>query len=497
MSSIDSLMPFLNALREVALDVEAYGAGDPDQRFSVHISNEVAKAEKLAVRRDSGRVIPFRASLADVQSIPRLFKVSAPLEDELLQGWLGRIRSLNCLNSQKAAIALLQKMAREQDASSDSHADLIHCAASVLHASYEHILNEHTLAPFFLSLKDLKTSKLGTKSPRHKQARERQVRIQLPNKAPCYCAQCVREDIANTGYSYWRRQHQLPGMLWCQKHGDQLMIARSMQAFDHCPHEVMNSYVDPRVSGCSDEQRSILDKYCRMVSEVLAQAPVIDSAAASEVLGNRARMAHLRISKVGTRKTVSRRLHEVFPLWWLEEVFSRVHWGKNEFISTIDGICSPKATRYTASSLSLVAALLYDRVEEAVADLMAPQRAPRRDLGFNFWASSEMLEAYVTHRGVVSRIAERFSVSPTTAKAGLMKQGLPSFGKGGTEMAAAHMFLHGMPFAQACERYDVSAERLEAILRIGGSRLKAALDEMLQSTWNEFVALEGQHQAIG
>jgi hypothetical protein len=37
-----------------------------------------------------------------------------------------------------------------------------------------------------------------------------------------FCISCLRNDLENSGESYWRRQHQLSGTLFCTKHNEQL-----------------------------------------------------------------------------------------------------------------------------------------------------------------------------------------------------------------------------------------------------------------------------------
>ena len=42
-----------------------------------------------------------------------------------------------------------------------------------------------------------------------------------PPRRSCY--QCVQDDLAELGFAYWRRDHQLPGILVCPKHGKALL----------------------------------------------------------------------------------------------------------------------------------------------------------------------------------------------------------------------------------------------------------------------------------
>lgn len=41
----------------------------------------------------------------------------------------------------------------------------------------------------------------------------------------CYCNECAKEDIANYGYAYWHRKHQLPSVMVCPTHSNPLNYA--------------------------------------------------------------------------------------------------------------------------------------------------------------------------------------------------------------------------------------------------------------------------------
>lgn len=40
------------------------------------------------------------------------------------------------------------------------------------------------------------------------------------------CEECIREDICSHGFAYWHRQHQLPGVFTCQRHGVTLVQSK-------------------------------------------------------------------------------------------------------------------------------------------------------------------------------------------------------------------------------------------------------------------------------
>lgn len=97
---------------------------------------------------------------------------------------------------------------------------------------FEDFLERHTLLPYYrpflnpraagklkrlpdrfdLTSKDLPLSAQGGKA----------------NTAPRFCPACMHGDVKTLGQPYWRRNHQIPGVLICHVHGVRLI--------DRCPH---------------------------------------------------------------------------------------------------------------------------------------------------------------------------------------------------------------------------------------------------------------------
>ena len=415
--------------------------------------------------------------LAPDNTLGKRLKVCVPRPDELLQGWQGRMRAINCLSDDAKIDQLIGEMARQQDASMLVEADFAHCAGIILGMSRESLLQNHTLTPFFNVLEGLKLNKPGSKSLKHRQAFERKSPFRLGGKLLHYCPQCAEEDILSAGYSYWRRSHQLPGAIWCSKHGSQLVSASRHDAFKQCPHQIKDSFIDERVHALTQVQTEVLKRYSKIACEILSKTPVIDSLAASAVLGRQAKAENFRISKPGKRTTVSGHLIRLLPIWWLIETSPRVHWVPDKYISTIDGACVPGETRYTATTLSLLAALFYADANEAIAEILKPRECVQgRVRGFDFWASKDVLDEYIAQGGIVNRVAAQLSLPHSTVGLGLLNQGLPGLGKSSSIIMAARAFLAGQSLAEASSENGAPIEELEVLLRAGCSRLKTALD---------------------
>jgi hypothetical protein len=332
------------------------------------------------------------------------------------------------------------------------------------------------LAPFFNALSGLKPSKLGNKSLRHREAYEKQLPYRLGSKHLKYCKVCAAEDNANLGYSYWRSSHQLPGVLWCQEHHHPLSF-QSKTAYLTNPHLLPESDCENQIDTLTQRQIEVIKKYSLIAWKILNHTPVIDSVAASIALGKRAKTNDFRVSKPGKRPTPSTYLIEAFPDWWLLEAYPRAQLKPNSYNWVIDGACSPSATRYTTTTLCLLASIFYEDADAAINELLAPaDRTNSRIKGFDFWASREIFNAYVAHKGVVSKVAEELSLPSSTVGIGLLNQGLPGLGKASYVVKAASTFLNGRSMKNSCKTNNASVEETEALIRAFCSKIKPVIN---------------------
>lgn len=395
--------------------------------------------------------------------------------DELLQGWRTRMAAINCLANDKSIDFLMEKFAGQQTSNIASN-DFVENTSALLGISKEILLQRHTLSPFFNTLEGLRPSILANVSIRHREAYHRNEPFRIGNKHLRYCTECAAKDFSSLGYSYWRCSHQIPGVLWCSEH-DNLLSIQNKIANLKSPHQLSESNKNNELVSLSQDQINILKKYARMAYKIFNYGSSIDSGAASFALGNQARLRNLRISKPGINMTPSTMLLNVLPMWWLEDTFPRVKWIPDKYIYTIDGACSPGASRYTTLTLCLLAALFYDNSEDAIKDFVKP-REIIEERGFEFWGSKEMLAEYISHRGVVSHIAQKLSLPHSTVGLGFLNQGLPGLGKAKPTAQAALDFLNGEPLHQVSTRYRISVEDIEDLIRGGCSKFKSALNEI-------------------
>jgi hypothetical protein len=487
MDEAAKVLEFLSAFQHLAWDPEIYGQSSEtlDNRFKSLVQSELSSK---ATNSKGGHKIQTSVTFAifgsssnnldsvkGIETTSNKLKVCQLQQDEMLLGWRSRMCMINCLPDDRSIDRLIAQMAGQQKPNLEG-LDFVENVSAILGISKEVLLQKHSLSTFFNALEGLRQSKIANKSIKHRQAYQRYAPYRIGSKTLKYCSACAANDFSKLGYSYWRCSHQMPGVLWCSEH-DNLLSTHNDVANFKGPHQISAPNMDSRIGSFSRDQIKILKRYAQIAYEILNQASTIDSGAASVALGKQAKAKNFRISKPGVKITPSTMLIKVLPKWWLEETFPRVHWISDKYIWTIDGACSPGASRYTSPTLCLLAAMFYENAEEAISEILKP-REIIEERGFEFWASKKIYYEYIAHQGVVSRVAEKLSLPHSTVGLGLLNQGLPGLGKSTATAHAALEFLNGKPLHEASSAFQTSVEDIESLIRAGCAKFKFALNEI-------------------
>jgi len=487
MDETTKILEFFSAFQHFVCDPEIYSQNTDtlDNRFKSLVREELLKSipntsanngiqspVTYAVFGSSHRNFEQANGLAPSGNRLKVCKLQP---DEMLVSWRTRMRSINCLESDASVDQLISKLAGQQKSQLEEY-DFVKNAATLLGMSKEVLVEKHTLSAFFNALEGLRPSKAGIKSNKHREAYQRHAPFRAGGKSLKFCSACAEKDFSKFGYSYWRCSHQIPGVLWCSEHNNLLSIHNNFANLKN-PHQISDHNTNSDILSLPQDQIKILKKYAKMAHEILNLASPIDSGAASVALGKQAKTKNFRVSKPGVKTTPSNMLIKVLPKWWLEETFPRVNWISDKYIWTIDGACSPGASRYTTPTLCLLAALFYENSDEAISEILKP-REITQERGFEFWASKEIYNEYIAHQGVVSRVAEKLSLPHSTVGLGLLNQGLPGLGKASSATYAALDFLNGKTLQEACTTYQAPAEETANLIRAGCSKLAFALNKI-------------------
>lgn len=112
-----------------------------------------------------------------------------------------------------------------------SHLDEFCARTAMTYGSPDDLVRSATVAPYFLRFRPEVVQTQVVDMMRGNTVERLKFILGMPagpSRASIpfsYCADCVREDVAAHGFSYWHRAHQLPGVYVCQKHASAIQIS--------------------------------------------------------------------------------------------------------------------------------------------------------------------------------------------------------------------------------------------------------------------------------
>lgn len=286
-----------------------------------------------------------------------------PLADELVAGQIGRWRLLNRFGSDKQFAAELRRRYAAKGIG-PRDAPLIHVVAGLCGMRAHEYARLHTMLPFtaFTCLDPQRMQGWGP-------ATARLCGKSIPRRAAYLCPNCVAEDRAFWGYSYWRRSHQLPGAFWCQKHIDAPLRAVTESSAFAVPPQ---TWLDSGKTLAHRFPRSMRDQagvstFVQVCQAMLDDGRIHLARGIRLAISARAKEFDLRARKNGNGETLLSDLaRQMFPKAFLVAIFPVLSKKKPaEFFQSIDGIVLENGESCVPSATALASAILFPSISDA------------------------------------------------------------------------------------------------------------------------------------
>jgi len=410
------------------------------------------------------------------------------MPDELGAGYLIRISKINCYPNKKITIEKLRKsFMRMED---DVNISISILLSRALGISTEQFCRFHTILPALRSV----TSHLPY--VRHGDISQPQLiktntNFLFKNEFKV-CSKCVREDIDYHGFSYYRREHQLPGFDFCSKHSQKLIKSKYENYVS--PDDVNLIQGDEASEQCIDElgheailrYRTILDAFANAETPI-PQLHILD------LLQSRAR-AHgfFWTQRAKNKNMLSDLVINKFPVGWLEGFNIKVT-KKNirTFFPSIDSLLTTSNKLSCGHLYALVLSVLYDNAEDALnASYDCIKQTPRAVTKINrisddVWSDKNLRRVYVDNRGNAKAIASKLGIDHKIVTEKLNKKGMMALGKTNIKAQIAFVdFQGGMGLMESCLKHGVELRTLEQMLRISSSVQAEALQSIVASEFS-------------
>lgn len=309
--------------------------------------------------------------------------IPEPQEDELDIGFLSRIRQLNRIDSEMNTVLGLRHHFTKHSISELGRPRLL---ALATHMSEGNFIARHTLAPFYFGYSK------SLQLPHTELSNIYLARWYGKNKTikkAYFCSICAKRDELILGFSYWRRAHHIPGLVYCSTHGNELSIIKKAQPHIDMPHTFIENQ---RLKNMSPPQdfaiHPVIQRYGSICMELLTnRAPSDLTAVYDRTVAWVTKMKLYDGRNRGKqRPTLADVAAHILPPTWLVENFSGVYSRiERSYGSTLNRIVTRSPT-VSAEHYSLAMTLIscpegVDAAKILVEKIQRNQSMHTKDIG--------------------------------------------------------------------------------------------------------------------
>lgn len=345
--------------------------------------------------------------------------------------------------------------------------------ASISGQTEEAFLKHHSLLPWrdALARRQFSNPKFGVRY-----RAERKMSIRLIRSGAAWCPECAREDVKFHGRAYWRRRHQLPGVMHCDVHDVMLASEAGKAAFLKSPSFFSGDAMAVTSAGTLSDAEKL---YADLLYQIGANSIHLDELTlAARLEKNVGRMGE----SIHRRSEWFAQLISTCSPAFLEEAIPT----SKKSCQTLTDFLSSTVPRKFLSSLPPYLLLLV-LTESSGDDLWSffQNQARRRpvakvnETSLCKLTTLDVLSAYIAEEGNHTRTAQRLQVQTETIRARLLTMGLPAMGK--REFMSARAFLiDGRSFEESVSSSGLDATKFENLVRAMANPFAEVLFAMIE-----------------
>jgi len=408
------------------------------------------------------------------------------ISNEIDRGYLGRFMRLNGRTDTKEFLRSASDLLFP--ANKNKNKLPIEILSNATDLPLKKLICLHTTLPFRRAITGYSPEISHGSQKNHSMLRLSSMRSARPGAY--FCKDCVEEERGNIGFSYWHRDQQIPGLLWCPKHQTSLDFLEDENSYLFSPATSTESQRVINQSKITKLQSSeSITRFIGISQALMERKSPLDSRHVSYALKQRA--IQLKLRNYGGKRNsllLSDLVLKSFNKEWLIKTFPvMVDKIKGTAMSQLDGIFYGKKVSPPVTAFILAATVLYDSAENTLADIITARKKKNKHIDPAYRTrldDTELKNSYIKNRGDHIAVVDDIGRKKHSVTSRLISLGLPNLAdKQNLNQDFLEAFLvQGKSLSETKEMIGVSDKKMEYILRTIGNSYVQVIKEINKNT---------------
>lgn len=301
------------------------------------------------------------------------------------------------------------------------------------------------------------------------------MRVARPGAYCCHA--CIEHDLAKHGRSYWHREHQIPGLLWCPTHGTPLHYMEHERSFLRAPDQLLDEcrlVTEPWLKNTIDNR--FIKNFLAISFELLNRERPFGVKHISGILKKEALLRGLH-SHCGKIKAplLSDAIIDNFGREWLATVMPTLAYKQQgKLLSQMDGVLYLTTSASSTTAYILALSYLFETPEDALIALTHSDETSVKAIrarSMHKIDRHDLKSAYLKAHGSYAKTAKLLKTTYSAICGRLSSMKLPNLdGESWQAMQrfAAAYFVEGKSLSDSVSAGGLEIDVLETFVRVAG-----------------------------
>lgn len=413
-----------------------------------------------------------------------MLNIPTVLPNEIDRSYLGAVMRQNGDNKESAIIAKIALHVGLGD-KTRRQVPAIELLGKIAQTDTQTFVRQHSTLPYRRGITSYFAGLRHGSEDNRNILRDSGMRVARPGAYCCHA--CIEHDLATHGRSYWHREHQIPGLLWCPTHGTPLHYMEHERSFLRAPDQLLDEcrlVTEPWLKNTIDNR--FIKNFLAISFKLLNRERPFDVKHISGILKKEAllRGLHSHCGKVKA-PLLSDAIIENFGREWLATVMPTLAYKQQgKLLSQMDGVLYLTTSASSSTAYILALSYLFETPEVALIALTRSDESSfkaSRARSTHKIDQHDLKSAYLKAHGSYAKTANLLKTTYSAICGRLSSMKLPNLDDDSWQSMqrfAAAYFVEGKSLSDSVSTGGFAIDVLDIFVRVAGTLISDDFLEM-------------------